>query len=53
MPSGRCSSAPPASTRRGSTTSKLRPSFRTDGGRVTAGNASPLNDGAAALVLER
>ncbi|WP_445282282.1 thiolase family protein [Streptomyces sp. DSM 118148] len=30
---------------------KLRPSFRTEGGTVTAGNASPLNDGAAALLL--
>ncbi|WP_329454373.1 thiolase family protein [Streptomyces sp. NBC_01497] len=31
---------------------KLKPSFRTDGtGRVTAGNSSPLNDGAAALLL--
>ncbi|WP_330177568.1 thiolase family protein [Streptomyces sp. NBC_01498] len=31
---------------------KLRPSFRADGrGTVTAGNASPLNDGAAALLL--
>lgn len=31
---------------------KLKPSFRTDGtGTVTAGNASPLNDGAAALLL--
>ncbi|MEU5403564.1 thiolase family protein [Streptomyces sp. NPDC005963] len=30
---------------------KLRPSFRTTGGTVTAGNASPLNDGAAALLL--
>ncbi|MEW2635509.1 thiolase family protein [Streptomyces sp. NPDC048389] len=29
---------------------KLKPSFRTDG-TVTAGNASPLNDGAAALLL--
>ncbi|MDI3420112.1 thiolase family protein [Streptomyces luteolus] len=29
----------------------LRPSFRTEGGSVTAGNASPLNDGAAALLL--
>ncbi len=28
----------------------LRPAFRTDG-TVTAGNSSPLNDGAAALVL--
>ncbi|MFF3201621.1 thiolase family protein [Streptomyces sp. NPDC002962] len=30
---------------------KLRPSFRTEDGTVTAGNASPLNDGAAALLL--
>ncbi|MDQ0809944.1 acetyl-CoA acyltransferase [Streptomyces sp. B3I7] len=30
---------------------KLKPSFRADGGTVTAGNASPLNDGAAALLL--
>ncbi|GAB2849416.1 thiolase family protein [Streptomyces deserti] len=30
---------------------KLQPSFRPDGGTVTAGNASPLNDGAAALLL--
>lgn len=30
---------------------KLKPSFREDGGTVTAGNASPLNDGAAALLL--
>ncbi|MFF8951470.1 thiolase family protein [Streptomyces sp. NPDC014940] len=30
---------------------KLRPSFRAEGGTVTAGNASPLNDGAAALLL--
>lgn len=29
---------------------KLKPAFRTDG-TVTAGNASPLNDGAAALLL--
>jgi acetyl-CoA acetyltransferase family protein len=29
---------------------KLKPVFRTDG-TVTAGNASPLNDGAAALIL--
>lgn len=27
-----------------------RPSFRAEGGTVTAGNASPLNDGAAALL---
>ncbi|MGW7068763.1 thiolase family protein [Streptomyces sp. NPDC054855] len=30
---------------------KLRPSFRNDGGTVTAGNSSPLSDGAAALLL--
>ncbi|KOU06678.1 beta-ketoadipyl CoA thiolase [Streptomyces sp. NRRL F-5755] len=30
---------------------KLRPAFRKDGGTVTAGNASPLSDGAAALLL--
>ncbi|MCI3934281.1 thiolase family protein [Streptomyces sp. AN091965] len=30
--------------------SKLRPVFR-DGGSVTAGNASPMNDGAAGLLL--
>ncbi|WP_395575890.1 thiolase family protein [Streptomyces sp. BK79] len=30
---------------------KLKPSFRETGGTVTAGNASPLNDGAAALLL--
>ncbi|AKZ59400.1 beta-ketoadipyl CoA thiolase [Streptomyces ambofaciens ATCC 23877] len=30
---------------------KLRPSFRTADGTVTAGNASPLNDGAAALLI--
>ncbi|MGV9253444.1 thiolase family protein [Streptomyces sp. NPDC003697] len=29
----------------------LKPSFRATGGTVTAGNASPLNDGAAALLL--
>jgi acetyl-CoA C-acetyltransferase len=29
----------------------LRPAFRKDGGTVTAGNASGINDGAAALVL--
>ncbi|MFH8590281.1 thiolase family protein [Streptomyces rimosus] len=29
----------------------LRPAFRTEGGTVTAGNASPLSDGAAALLL--
>ncbi|WP_030421911.1 thiolase family protein [Streptomyces sp. NRRL F-5065] len=30
---------------------RLGPSFRREGGTVTAGNASPLNDGAAALLL--
>ena len=30
---------------------KLRPAFKPDGGRVTAGNASGINDGAAALLL--
>ncbi|MGW3512031.1 thiolase family protein [Streptomyces sp. NPDC000994] len=30
---------------------KLKPSFRTENGTVTAGNASPLNDGSAALLL--
>jgi acetyl-CoA C-acetyltransferase len=29
----------------------LKPSFKKDGGTVTAANASPLSDGAAALVL--
>ena len=31
--------------------SKLKPAFKKDGGSVTAGNASGLNDAAAALVL--
>ena len=31
--------------------SKLRPAFRKEGGTVTAGNASGLNDGAAALLV--
>jgi acetyl-CoA C-acetyltransferase len=31
--------------------SKLRTAFRGDGGTVTAGNASGVNDGAAALIL--
>ncbi|MFI9820484.1 thiolase family protein [Streptomyces sp. NPDC052013] len=30
---------------------RLKPSFRKETGTVTAGNASPLNDGAAALLL--
>lgn len=29
----------------------LKPAFRKDGGRVTAGNASGINDGAAAVIL--
>ncbi|MCF8258751.1 MAG: 3-oxoadipyl-CoA thiolase [Flavobacteriales bacterium] len=31
--------------------SKLRPAFKKEGGSVTAGNSSGLNDGAAALLL--
>lgn len=31
--------------------SKLRPAFRKEGGTVTAGNSSGLNDGAAAMLL--
>ena len=31
--------------------STLRPVFKSDGGSVTAGNSSPLNDGAAAVML--
>ncbi len=31
--------------------SRLRPAFRKEGGTVTAGNSSGLNDGAAALLL--
>ena len=30
---------------------KLRPAFRNEGGTVTAGNASSLNDGASALLI--
>src|SRR5512141_938585 len=30
---------------------KLKPAFRVDGGSVTAGNSSGLNDGAAALLI--
>jgi len=30
---------------------KLKPAFMPDGGRVTAGNASGINDGAAAIVI--
>ena len=33
------------------TLGKLKPSFRAEGGTVTAGNASQLSDGAAALVV--
>ena len=31
--------------------SRLKPAFKNDGGTVTAGNASGINDGAAALVV--
>lgn len=30
---------------------RLKPAFKKDGGRVTAGNASGINDGAAAIVV--
>ena len=30
---------------------KLKPAFKPDGGRVTAGNSSGINDGAAAILL--
>ena len=30
---------------------KLRPAFKKEGGSVTAGNSSGLNDGAAAMIL--
>ena len=30
---------------------KLRPAFKPDGGKVTAGNASGINDGAAAIII--
>ncbi|MEO7083363.1 MAG: 3-oxoadipyl-CoA thiolase [Gemmatimonadaceae bacterium] len=33
------------------TLAKLKPAFRPDGGSVTAGNSSGLNDGAAALLI--
>ena len=33
------------------TLGKLKPAFQKDGGTVTAGNASTINDGAAALVV--
>jgi len=33
------------------TLAKLRPVFRDDGGSVTAGNSSPMNDGAAVVLL--
>lgn len=33
------------------TLGKLRPAFKKEGGSVTAGNSSGLNDGAAALIL--
>jgi len=31
--------------------SRLRPAFKPEGGRVTAGNASGINDGAAAMII--
>src|SRR3954465_11355960 len=43
-----------AAPRRGTTVEKLaelKPAFRPDGGTVTAGNACPLNDGAAAVLV--
>ena len=33
------------------TLGKLRPAFKPDGGRVTAGNSSGINDGAAAAII--
>ena len=30
---------------------KLKPAFKPDGGRVTAGNSSGINDGAAAIII--
>ena len=33
------------------TLAKMKPAFRKEGGRVTAGNASGINDGAGAVVL--
>ena len=33
------------------TLAKLKPAFKPDGGKVTAGNASSINDGAAAVVV--
>ena len=30
---------------------KLKPAFKPDGGRVTAGNSSGINDGAAAIIM--
>lgn len=38
-------------TTTGAALAALRPAFRKEGGTVTAGNASGLNDGAAALLL--
>ena len=40
----------PGRTRRSRSSPALKPSFRADG-TITAGNASPLNDGASALLL--
>jgi len=33
------------------TLAKLKPAFKPDGGRVTAGNSSGINDGAAAMII--
>lgn len=41
----------PRSTTSAEGLAKLKPAFKKDGGRVTAGNASGVNDGAAAMVL--
>ncbi len=43
--------APPRADTSADALAKLRPAFRTDGGSVTAGTSSGINDGAAALVL--
>ncbi|MEO6858194.1 MAG: acetyl-CoA C-acetyltransferase [Solirubrobacteraceae bacterium] len=42
---------PPRAGTTAETLAKLRAAFRRDGGTVTAGNASGINDGAAAIVV--
>jgi acetyl-CoA C-acetyltransferase len=42
---------PPRSGTTADTLAKLRTAFRRDGGTVTAGNASGINDGASAIVV--